>query len=110
MTSYVVIFVVSLLLINAWMYFQQPRMIFYPYPELFQTPADWGLDFEDVTLQTNSAARLALKPEDDLGAAVLSVTDLHTSTVLAGDLLYERQAETNPAGGAGGDEGILEPV
>lgn len=58
MTNYVVIFVVSLLLINAWMYFQQPRMIFYPYGELFQTPADWGLDFEDVTLQTKDSVQL----------------------------------------------------
>ncbi len=58
MTSYVVIFVVSLLLINAWMYFQQPRMIFYPYRALFQTPADWGLEFEDVTLQTKDGVQL----------------------------------------------------
>ena len=58
MISYVVIFVVSLLLMNAWMYFQQPRMIFYPLRELFQTPADWGLDFEDVTLQTEDGVQL----------------------------------------------------
>ena len=58
MTSYVVIFVVSLLLLNAYMYVQQPRMIFYPYRELFQTPADWGLDFEDVTLQTKDGVQL----------------------------------------------------
>jgi fermentation-respiration switch protein FrsA (DUF1100 family) len=58
MTSYVVIFVVSLLLINAYMYFQQPRMIFYPYHELFQTPADWGLEYEDVTLETKDGVQL----------------------------------------------------
>ena len=58
MISYVVILVVSLLLINAYMYFQQPRMIFYPFHELFQTPTDWGLEFEDVTLQTKDGVQL----------------------------------------------------
>ena len=58
MTSYVVIFVVSVLLINVYMYFQQPRMIFYPFRELFQTPADWGLEFEDVTVRTKDGVQL----------------------------------------------------
>jgi len=52
MTSYVIIFVLGLLLLNVWMYFQQPQMIFYPLRELSQNPADWGLDYEDVTLNT----------------------------------------------------------
>jgi len=58
MASYVIIFVVTLLLLNGWMYFQQPRMIFYPLRELFQTPADWGLNYEDVTLQTADDVQL----------------------------------------------------
>ncbi len=59
MTSYVIIFVVSLLLLmNAYMYFQQPRMIFYPFHELFQTPTDWGLEYQDVTLQTKDGVQL----------------------------------------------------
>ena len=58
MTSYVIIFVLSLLLLNVWMYFQQPRMIFYPIRELYQTPADWGLDYEDVTFNTADNVQL----------------------------------------------------
>ena len=58
MTSYVIIFVLSLLLLNVWMYFQQPNMIFYPMRELYQTPADWGLDHEDITLNTADNVQL----------------------------------------------------
>ena len=58
MTSYVIIFVLSLLLLNVWMYFQQPNMIFYPIRELYQTPADWGLDHEDITLNTADNVQL----------------------------------------------------
>ena len=52
MTSFIIVFVLALLLLNVWMYFQQPHMIFYPLHELNQTPADWGLDYDDVTLDT----------------------------------------------------------
>jgi fermentation-respiration switch protein FrsA (DUF1100 family) len=58
MTSYVFIFMFSLLLLNVWMYFQQPRMIFYPLRELYQTPADWGLDYDDVILHTADNVQL----------------------------------------------------
>jgi len=58
MTSYVIILVLGLLLLNVWMYFQQPQMIFYPIRELYQTPADWGLDYEDVTLNTADNVQL----------------------------------------------------
>ena len=58
MISYIIIFVLGLLLLNVWMYYQQPRMIFYPVHELYQTPADWGLDYEDVTLNTADNVQL----------------------------------------------------
>ena len=58
MTSYVIIIVIGLLLLNVWMHFQQPRMIFYPIRELYQTPADWGLDYEDVTFNTADNVQL----------------------------------------------------
>ena len=58
MISYVLIFVLGLLLLNVWMYFQQPQMIFFPLRELSQTPADWGLGYEDVTLDTADNVRL----------------------------------------------------
>jgi len=58
MISYVIIIALGLLLLNVWMYFQQPQMIFYPVRELYQTPADWGLDYEDVTLNTADNVQL----------------------------------------------------
>ncbi len=35
-------------LLNGCMYLQQPSMVFFPSPTLVQTPADWGLAYEDV--------------------------------------------------------------
>ena len=58
MTSYVIILVLSLLLLNIWMYMQQPKMIFYPMRELHQVPSNWGLDYEDVTLKTEDGVQL----------------------------------------------------
>lgn len=58
MTHYLIIFVLSLLLLNIWMYFQQPYMTFYPVRKLDQTPADWGLDYEDVALDTADNVQL----------------------------------------------------
>jgi fermentation-respiration switch protein FrsA (DUF1100 family) len=58
MTSYVIIFVLSLLLLNVWMYLQQPGMTFYPAHDFDTTPADWGLAYEDVTLNTADNVQL----------------------------------------------------
>jgi len=58
MASYVIIFGLSWLLLNVWMYFQQPRMTFYPTRALDQTPADWGFDYEEVTLHTADDVQL----------------------------------------------------
>ena len=40
------------------MYFQQPSMIFYPVRSLSATPADWGLQYEDVELKSADEIRL----------------------------------------------------
>jgi len=58
MASYIIIFVLSLLPLNVWLYYQQPRMTFYPTRALDQTPADWGLGYEDVTLNTADDVQL----------------------------------------------------
>ena len=58
MTSYVIILVLGLLLLNVLMYLQQPQMTFYPIRELDQTPAEWGLGYEDVTLNTADNVQL----------------------------------------------------
>lgn len=47
-----------LFIINLWMYFQQPAMTFYPYRQLVATPADWQLDYEEVTLTAADGIRL----------------------------------------------------
>jgi len=58
MTSFVIYAVIGLLLLNVLMYFQQPQMIFFPMSELYQTPTDWGLEYEDVTLNTEDEVQL----------------------------------------------------
>jgi fermentation-respiration switch protein FrsA (DUF1100 family) len=58
MTGFVMYAVFGLLLLNGLMYFQQKHMIFYPMSKLYQTPAQWGLDYEDVTLQTADNVQL----------------------------------------------------
>ena len=44
--------VLILLLFNVWFYFLQPGMVFYPYRDLESTPADRGLEYEDVQITT----------------------------------------------------------
>ena len=58
MTSYVIILALGLLLLNVFMYLQQPGMTFYPTRDLEQTPADWALDYDDVTLNTADNVQL----------------------------------------------------
>lgn len=58
MSSYLTSLLIGLALLNAFMYFQQPRMIFYPVSGLEATPADWGLVYEDVALQAADGVRL----------------------------------------------------
>ena len=46
------------LLLNGVMYLQQPRMIFFPWSTLDATPTDWGLAYDDVTLETKDGVAL----------------------------------------------------
>ncbi len=48
----------GLALLNGAMYLQQPSMTFFPYPEFGQTPADWGLEYEEVSLETEDGIKL----------------------------------------------------
>lgn len=52
--------VVALLLaaINGWFYLQQSSMIFFPLRSLDATPADWGMEFEEVSLHTSDGITL----------------------------------------------------
>jgi len=58
MKSYIFLLLLGLSLLNAWMYLQQPSMIFFPYTGLDQTPADWGFGYEDVFVDTADGLRL----------------------------------------------------
>jgi len=58
MLGTLVILGLALLFLNVWMYLQQPGMIFYPTRQLDATPRDWGLDYEDLRLQTTDGLRL----------------------------------------------------
>ena len=49
---------VGALLLNAVMFLQQPRMIYFPMETLDSTPKDWGYEFEDVYLQTSDGIQL----------------------------------------------------
>lgn len=50
--------VLGLVLLNGFMYLQQPSMIFYPTRELVATPSDWGLDYNDVQLVSGDGVAL----------------------------------------------------
>jgi len=58
MTSFLIYTVLGLLMLNVLMYFQQPRMIFFPMSRLEQTPADWGLEYKDVNFNTEDGVQL----------------------------------------------------
>lgn len=45
-------------LLAGGLYVLQPAMVFMPYAHLQSTPADWGLAYEDVWLQTDDGIRL----------------------------------------------------
>jgi len=52
MTSLLTTIIVGVLLLNGLMYLQQKHMIFFPIKEVSQTPAQWGLDHEEVVFNT----------------------------------------------------------
>jgi hypothetical protein len=58
MLSSIFILLVVLLILNGWLYLQQPGMIFFPQRVLDATPEDWGFDYENVSLQTVDGLRL----------------------------------------------------
>ena len=58
MIKNILLLLLGLALLNGCMYLQQPSMIFFPYVTLDQTPADWGLAYEEVFLDTEDGVRL----------------------------------------------------
>ncbi len=58
MSSFLVNLVVVLALVAGGLYVMQPAMVFLPSRELAATPADWGLEYEDVWLEAEDGVRL----------------------------------------------------
>jgi fermentation-respiration switch protein FrsA (DUF1100 family) len=50
---------VGLLIVGLLMWLMQPRLVFFPLDRQTSTPADFGLAFEDVTIETVDGERLA---------------------------------------------------
>lgn len=58
MMENILLLLLGLTLLNGFMYLQQPSMIFFPSATLVQTPAEWGLEYEEVFLDTEDGVRL----------------------------------------------------
>ena len=58
MTGNLLTIFVVLILLNGWMYLQQPAMIFFPFGDLQQTPVNLGYKYEDVYLKTGDDLQL----------------------------------------------------
>ena len=58
MTDTLTLVVLGLLLLNGMMFLQQPAMVFYPIDSIYQTPKDWGLEYEEVWMETEDGVRL----------------------------------------------------
>lgn len=88
MVEGIALLVLGILLLNALMYFQQPGMIFFPWPEIESTPAHWGLSYEDVRLETEDGVALHgwYVPAEDAKQVVLF---LHGN---AGNISHRRES------------------
>ncbi|MEA2079320.1 MAG: alpha/beta hydrolase, partial [Pseudomonadota bacterium] len=53
-----IVILLGLLVLNGWMYLQQAAMTFYPDRLLSATPANWGLEYEDVFLTAEDGVQL----------------------------------------------------
>jgi len=58
MPNAIVTVILALGLFSGWLYFMQPSMIFYPSRELVASPADWHLQYEDVSFRSRDGITL----------------------------------------------------
>jgi len=49
---------IIVVILNIWIYLQQPSMIFYPYTILQANPKDWNMNYEDVTFFASDGVQL----------------------------------------------------
>ena len=57
--STVITIPVLLLVVNLYFYLQQPRMVFFPLKEIEQTPDQWGMHYEKVSLKSTHGNQIA---------------------------------------------------
>jgi fermentation-respiration switch protein FrsA (DUF1100 family) len=58
MIKNILLLLLGLALLNGCMYLRQPSMIFFPHTTLGQTPAEWGMAYEDLFLDTEDGVHL----------------------------------------------------
>ena len=71
---------ISMGLLSALLYLMQPALVFFPYRELVETPRTWGLEYEDVYINTHDGVRLHgwyIPSEESKGEAEEVVLFLH---------------------------------
>lgn len=72
--------VISMGLLSGLLYLMQPALVFFPYRELVETPRTWGLEYEDVYIDTRDGVRLHgwyIPSEESKGEAQEVVLFLH---------------------------------
>lgn len=50
---------ISWVALNAYIYMQQPNMVFYPFKKIEVTPKDWALDYKQVSLKLKSDIKVS---------------------------------------------------
>ncbi|MCI0507439.1 MAG: alpha/beta hydrolase [Gammaproteobacteria bacterium] len=58
MVSVVTTLVLVIAIFSGFMYVNQPGMIFFPIKELHESPGNWGMQYENLTLETTDKIRL----------------------------------------------------
>ena len=58
MTNTILTVLLVLGLLAGWLYFTQSSMIFYPYDDLVATPADWHMQYEEVSFRSQDEITL----------------------------------------------------
>lgn len=53
-----IVIVFIIILLNVWIYIQQPGMIFYPDSSIVMTPRDWDMEYQDVQLKSKDGVNL----------------------------------------------------
>lgn len=74
LTTILIAFILGYLLILIILYFKQVSIIFYPTKEIFQTPKDIGLDFEELALKTSDGVNISawyIPARDERGAILM---------------------------------------